>query len=187
MNYLSYREKIIPKLRLLLNTDLKDYIQVVTLKKNNYLIEDGDICTYYYFVADGILRNYYLKNGIEITTNFDMPDDVAVNYTSLVLEQKGNVYIQAITNSVVYKMKASDFEQLKKQNCLIQEIYDALVSSYVILLEERLFSLQFCSASERYDFLIQKYPHFIQKISLTHIASYLGISLETLSRIRAKY
>lgn len=187
MNYLSYREKIIPKLKLLLETDLKNYIQVVSLKKNDYLIEEGDICTYYYYVADGILRNYYLKNGVEITTNFDMPNDIATNYTSLVLEQKSIVYIQAVTNSTVYKMKARDFEKLKKQNQAMQEINDELVSSYVILLEERLFSLQFCSASERYDFLIQKYPHFIQKIPLTHIASYLGISLETLSRIRAKY
>lgn len=187
MNYASYKEQIIPKLKLLLNTDMKDYIQVVTLRRNDFLVEEGDFCKCYYFVSEGILRNYYIKNGVEITTNFDLPDDIATNYTSIVLEQRSISYIQAITNATVYKMKVSDFEILKKQNPLIQEIKDALVSSYVLLLEERLYSLQFCTASERYDFLIQKYPYYIQNIPLTHIASYLGISLETLSRIRAKY
>lgn len=187
MNYLNYKEKIIPKLKSLLNTEIKDYFQVVSLKKNEFLIEEGDVCIYYYFVSDGILRNFYLKNGMEITTNFDMPDDIATNYTSLVLNQRGITYIQAITKSTVYKMKAIDFEGLKKNNQFMQEIKEALVSSYIILLEERLHSLQFCTASERYNFLVQKYPHFIQKIPLTFIASYLGISLETLSRIRAKY
>ncbi|MBP1637695.1 MAG: cyclic nucleotide-binding protein [Bacteroidetes bacterium] len=187
MNFLSYKEKIVPRLKTLIETDLKEYIQIVALKKNDFLVEEGDICQYYYFVKEGILRNYYLKNGIEITTNFDTPDDIATNFTSLILKQESIGYIQAITNCIIYRMKAFDFERIKAQNHIIQELNDTLVYSYVILLEERLYSIQFCTAAERYDFIIKKYPHYIQQIPLTYIASYLGISLETLSRIRAKY
>jgi len=186
MNYLMYKEMLVSKLKLLLETDMKEYIQVVSLRKNDFLVKEGEVCQYYYFVIEGILRNYYLKNGIEITTNFDLPNDIATNFTSLVLHQQSDGYIQAITNCMIYKMKASDFEKFKTKNSFTQEIKDVLISGYVLLLEERLHAIQFCTAKERYLFMLEQYPHLLQQISLTHIASYLGISLETLSRIRAK-
>jgi hypothetical protein len=83
-------------------------------------------------------------------------------------------------------MKASDFDKIMSKNPYIQKMKDILTSGYALLLEERLHSIQFCTAKERYNFMLEKYPHLIQQIPLTYIASYLGISLETLSRIRAK-
>jgi len=186
MNYLIYKERIISKLKILLETDMRNYIQIISLRKNDFLVKEGEICQYYYFVKEGILRNFYLKNEIEITTNFVLTNDIATNFTSLVLQQKSDGFIQAITNCKIYKMKASDFNEIKTQNIIIQEIKDILVSCYVLLLEERLHSIQFCTAKERYNFMLEKYPYLLQQIPLTHIASYLGISLETLSRIRAK-
>lgn len=183
---LSYKDKIILMLRNLLETDMKEYIQLVSLKKNDFLVREGEVCHYYYFVLEGILRNYYIKDGTEITTNFDFPNDIATNFTSLVLQQKSTGYIQAMTTCRIYRMKASDFDDIKMQKPIMQQIKEILISGYVILLEERLNSLQFCTAAERYHFMMEKYPHFLQQIPLTYIASYLGISLETLSRIRAK-
>jgi CRP-like cAMP-binding protein len=183
---LSYKDKIIPMLKNLLETEMKEYIQLISLKKNEFLVKEGEVCHYYYFVLEGILRNYYIKDGTEITTNFDFPNDIAANFTSLVLQQKSIGYIQAMTTCKIYRMKASDLDDIKTQNQLIQQIKEILISGYVILLEERLYSLQFCTAAERYHFMLERYPHFLQQIPLTYIASYLGISLETLSRIRAK-
>ncbi|MTK53853.1 Crp/Fnr family transcriptional regulator [Paludibacter sp.] len=183
---LSYKDKIIPMLKNLLETEMKEYIQLISLKKNDFLVREGEVCHYYYFVLEGILRNYYIKDGTEITTNFDFPNDIAANFTSLVLQQKSIGYIQAMTPCKIYRMKASDFDEIKAQNPLMQQIKEILVSGYVILLEERLYSMQFRTAAERYHFMLERYPHFLQQIPLTYIASYLGISLETLSRIRAK-
>lgn len=183
---LSYKDKIIPMLKNLLETEMKEYIQLVSLKKNDFLVREGEVCHYYYFVLEGILRNYYIKDGTEITTNFDFSNDIAANFTSLVLQKKSIGYIQAMTPCKIYRMKASDFDEIKAQNPLMQQIKEILVSGYVILLEERLYSLQFCTAAERYHFMLERYPHFLRQIPLTYIASYLGISLETLSRIRAK-
>ncbi len=183
----KYKDEIIPMLKLLLETEMKEYIQLVSLKKNDFLLKEGEVCHYYYFVLEGILRNYYIKDGTEITTNFDFPNDIATNFTSLMLQQKSMGYIQGMTACKIYRMKASDFDELKVQNPLMQQIKEILVSGYVILLEERLYSLQFCTAAERYHFMMERYPHYLQQIPLTYIASYLGISLETLSRIRAKY
>lgn len=182
----SYKDQIIPMLKHLLETEMKKYIRMITLRKNDFLVKEGDVCHYYYFVLDGILRNYYLKNGTEITTNFDFPNDIAANFTSLMLQQKSIGYIQAMTDCKIYRMKASDFDEIKAQNPFMQQIKEILVSGYVILLEERLYSLQFCTAAERYHFMMKRYPHYLRQIPLTYIASYLGISLETLSRIRAK-
>jgi cAMP-binding proteins - catabolite gene activator and regulatory subunit of cAMP-dependent protein kinases len=186
MNIQNHKDKIIWMLKNLLEIEMKEYIRMVSLKKNDFLVREGEVCHYYYFVLEGILRNYYIKDGTEITTNFDFPNDIAANFTSLVLQKKSIGYIQAMTDCKIYRMKASDFDEIKVQNPLMQEIKEMLVSGYVILLEERLYSLQFCTAAERYHFMVERYPHFLRQIPLTYIASYLGISLETLSRIRAK-
>ncbi|MBP1639292.1 MAG: Crp/Fnr family transcriptional regulator [Bacteroidetes bacterium] len=187
MDLQRYKDKIMSMLKMLLETDMKEYIQLVSLKKNDFLVKEGEVCHYYYFVLEGILRNYYIKNGTEITTNFDFPNDIAANFTSLMLQQKSIGCIQAMTDCKIYRMKASDFDKIKAKNPSMQQIKEILISGYVILLEERLYSLQFCTAAERYHFMMEEYPYFIQQIPLTYIASYLGISLETLSRIRAKY
>lgn len=186
MNYLKYIENTSTKLDLLLKSEFNNSVQLKSLKKNDFLVLEGDVCKYYYFLREGILRSYYLKNGYEITTSFTFPNNVATIYRSIILNIPSNEFLQAITECTVYQMNVCDFVQLKNQHPIMHEMENIFTTAYTLLLEERLFSVQFQTASERYKHLLEHYPQYIQFIPLKYIASYLGITLETLSRVRAK-
>lgn len=186
MNYQQIIEKAASNLDLLLKGDLKDHVQLVFLKKNDYLLRPGEICRSYFFLQKGIMRSYYLKDGVEITSSFTFPNDVATIYRSIVLEEPSKEYLQAITDCAVYQMRVNDFDHLKEQYPVLSELEKCFTQAYTLLLEERMFSIQFQTARERYKHLLDNYPGLIQSIPLKYIASYLGITIETLSRVRAK-
>jgi len=186
MRYQEYIKDAADILNQLIKEDIADFIEIVSLKKNEVILSQGDICKYYYFVKKGILRSYFIKNGKEITTNFTFANDVSTIYNSAVSQIPSEEYIHAITPCDVYKIRIADFNKLKKQLLSLSELENIFISSYVLQLEERLFMMQSRSASERYLNLMAEQPQYIMKIPLKYIASYLGITLETLSRIRAE-
>lgn len=185
MTYFDYIQNAIPKITELLKGELGDYLKVINIKKGDYLLKPGQICDSYYFVEEGILRSFYLKEEKEIISTFTFPNDIVTIFKSTVRHEPSNEYIQAITDCSVLQIKVSVYEQLKSKNPDLQEIENIFFVAYTLWLEERLFSLQFHSAQERYKFLCDNYKIYINNIPLTYIASYLGITIETLSRIRA--
>jgi len=185
MTYFDYIQKAIPKIEALLNGEVEDYIRVINLKKGDYLLKAGQICDSYYFVQTGILRSYYLKEYKEIISTFTFPNDIVTIFKSTVMHEPSNEYIQAITDCSALKIKVIDYEQLKLKNTDLQDVENIFFIAYALWLEERLFTIQFHTAQERYKFLFDNYKIYINNIPLTYIASYLGITIETLSRIRA--
>ncbi len=155
-------------------------------QKNEILVEEGRICNNSYIVLEGCIRKYYIKEGIEITSEFVFPGDMAVSFGSFLKRQVSNEFIQTLENTKVMLIPYSVFEYMQQEHpSIMQTNFDVLVD-YSQWLEKRLFHLQFHTAKERYQNLLISQPHFIQKIPLMYIASYLGITLETLSRIRSQ-
>lgn len=186
MNSTDFKKDIVAKLNELLQSGLKDEIQFISVKRNQFLLKEGQRCLYYYYITNGVVRNFHLADGHEITTSFTLPNDVATSFKCIALNRSSDEYIQAITDCEVFQLKILDFEELKQKNPLLYEVKELLISDYVLSLEERILMMQTTTASKHYKYLLTHYPHLFQQIPLTYIASYLGISLETLSRIRAK-
>lgn len=157
-----------------------------TKSKGEYLLEEGAICSKFFWIESGIVRKFYLHQDREVTTEFYFKDDLAISFDSYTLQKPSREYIQALTDIVVKEINYKDFEKLKGQNTQIQELDYLITEHYALWLEEKVFELHTQNASQRYANLLQKSPHIIQQVKLTQIASYLNISLETLSRIRAK-
>lgn len=154
--------------------------------KNKILVEEGRVCKYSYIVLEGCIRRYYLKDGIEITSEFIFPGDMAVSFGSFLKRQPSFEFIQTIENTKAMLIPFSVFEYMQRKHPSILQInFDVLVD-YSQWLEKRLYHLQFHTAKERYKILLNSQPELIQKIPLMYIASYLGITLETLSRIRSQ-
>jgi CRP-like cAMP-binding protein len=154
--------------------------------KNKILVEEGKICKYSYIVLEGCIRKYYLKDGIEITSEFIFPGEMAVSFGSFLKKHASNEFIQTIEKTKVMLIPFSLFEFMQREHPSILQInFDVLVD-YSQWLENRLYHLQFHTAKERYLILLNAQPEIIQKIPLMYIASYLGITLETLSRIRTQ-
>jgi CRP-like cAMP-binding protein len=157
-----------------------------TFLKGDYLLKANSVCTKSYWVESGIIRKFYLHQDREVTTEFYFKDDLAISFDSYILQEPGREYIQALTDAVVNVTDYTNFQSAKRKHPQLQELDFLLTEYYALRLEEKVFELHTLNATQRYETLLKKSPHIVQQVQLTQIASYLNISLETLSRIRAK-
>ena len=164
-----------------------EYFIQKDLKRGEFLLKEGTICNYYWYVEEGLFRNFYIKDSTEIVSFFGYPGIILTSNQSFVLREPCRDNIQALTDASVYAINREAHSKLYEKSQVIQEIDRLFNALYIMWLEERLHLIQFCTAQERYNKLMQNEPFLINQIPVTYIASYLGISLETLSRIRSKY
>lgn len=155
-------------------------------KKGDYLLREGDVCKKSCFIEKGIARKYYLNDGREITTELYFEDDVAVSFDSYCMQKPSNEFIQALTDISISQTDFISFQEAKLSFPELLELDLMMTEYYAMWLENRLFQFHTMDAASRYHTLVNDHPHIAQHIPLTFIASYLGITIETLSRIRAK-
>lgn len=167
-------------------TLLEGISRIKNFSKGDYLLKAGAVCSKSFWIENGIVRKFHQHKEREITTEFYFKDDLAISFDSYVLQKASREYIQALTDTTVSIIDYTSFQSIKKESSLLQELDFLFTEYYALWLEEKVFDLHIQNATQRYETLLKKSPHIIQQIQLTQIASYLNISLETLSRIRAK-
>jgi CRP-like cAMP-binding protein len=156
------------------------------LKKGDYLLREAEVCKKSYWIEKGIARKYYLNDGKEITTELYFDNDIAVSFDSYCLQKPSKEFIQVLTDTTILQTDFVAFQTAKQQFPKLETLDLMMTEYYAMWLEDRLFQFYTMDAASRYLKLSEEHPHIIQNIPLTFIASYLGISLETLSRVRAK-
>lgn len=164
-----------------------DLSQLVTLKKaskGELIVTQGGICDQLFFIDKGFLRGFHYEKGKEITTWFGIENDFATSTYSFLSRKQGMEYIEAIEESILYIIRYNDLNALYERHPEFNYIGRLLIEKYYVDLMERTLCLQFQTAKESYDQLVAQHPDIHQRAPLGHIASYLGISQETLSRIR---
>jgi CRP/FNR family transcriptional regulator, anaerobic regulatory protein len=166
--------------------ELSDKVMQKNLLKGELLLEQGNICRYLYILEEGFARGYYFREGKYVTSWFAFANDVVASMYSFVTQKPSHENIEILEDSTLYGISYEDLQFLYKKYPELNLIGRLLTEKYYIRLEERILSLQSQSAKERYQKLIEFKPQILQHASLGHIASYLGVSQETLSRIRAK-
>jgi CRP-like cAMP-binding protein len=155
-------------------------------KRGDFLLREGMVCHKSFQLEKGMARKYALLDGKELCTELYFPGDLALSFASYTLQVPSQEYIEALSEVEVKAFDYQGFQNLKKSHPELLEL-DLLLSEYHALwLEERLHRFRSMDAMSHYRWLLEKEPHLVQYVPLTHLASYLGISLETLSRIRAK-
>lgn len=157
-----------------------------TFQKGDYLLRQDEICRYSFWIEEGIARKFYRTADKEITTEFYFADDLAISFKSYTLQQPSQEVIQALDKTIASLTDYHAFKALKDHHPNLMVLDLMLTEYYAMWLEERLFQFHTLDATSRYNHLLTAQPHFVQRIQLTYLASYLGVSLETLSRIRAK-
>lgn len=155
-------------------------------KKGDFLLRQDEVCRCSFHVEEGVLRKFYLHDGKEITTELLFPGDLAVALTSYTLQMPGREFIQALTEVTVSQTDYRAFQDAKALFPRLTELDLMVTEHYAMWLEQRQFEFHTLDATQRYLRLLNEQPHIIQHIPLKYVASYLGISLETLSRIRAR-
>ena len=137
-----------------------------------------------YFLEQGALRGYYTLEEKEITHWFAFEQDFVTSFHSFITGEPSVENIQLLEGSVLWSISKDNLKRLLDQYHELERLLRIAYEKYYIRLEERFVNAQFKTATERYQTLLKQTPHIIERASLGHIASYLGISQETLSRIR---
>lgn len=153
--------------------------------KDFFLVREHAVCDYIYFIKKGIARIYYYKNDKEITEWIAMDGQFFLSITSFFERIPSYLIIQTIEPSEVYGVHHNDFMSLADRYHDVERLLRKMVTGSLILSQVRMDSIQFETAHQRYERLVKNSPQIIQRVPLSYIASFLGITLETLSRIRS--
>lgn len=163
----------------------RDSFEVKTMNKNEFFLEEGQVCNYIGFINKGVL--IYIKsmdNGNEITTDFAFESDwVTVNQSRL-NNTPSSISIKAIEDAEILVIKQQDLSDLYIKIPKIERLGRILIEQAYLKIVRQSVDLQVLTATERYESLLRNYPEIFQKVPLYHIANYLGIAPKSLSRIR---
>lgn len=155
------------------------------VKKRKSLLGEGEISRYMYFVEKGCLRSYTVdKEGTEHIIQLVVEEHWVGDLYSFITQTPGTVNIEAIEDTEVFLLSYQDLEKLYEEIPALEKFFRKLFQRAYVSLQQRLNSVQTISAEERYRQLIQHRPQIIKRVPLIYIASYLGITPESLSRIR---
>jgi CRP-like cAMP-binding protein len=152
--------------------------------KGTILLKQGEYCKNIYLIKKGFARGFYLKNGKDITTWFAKENDILTSLYAFITQKQSFESIELLDSTSLYRISYENLQSLYREFPEINTLGRLLTENYYVELEERTLSLQFDSAKKRYSKLLETQPSILQKSSLGQIASYLGMSQETLSRIR---
>ncbi|WP_161787230.1 Crp/Fnr family transcriptional regulator [Hymenobacter sp. IS2118] len=169
-----------------LTADLGSRVAIVHFRKGDTVHDTGRVCRESYFIQQGLLRTYYLKDGKEISEYFSAEEEW-VNSPRSFMRQQPDIYsIDALEDTVAYRLKVADLGYLFDNYPEMERYARLSMGSLFGHLIERITSLRFTSATEKYEHFCQVYAGLHQRLPLSMVASYLGITQETLSRIRAR-
>jgi CRP-like cAMP-binding protein len=164
---------------------LSQVLQRLELPKGYQLLRPGAVCHHFYFIEKGLTRTWYIKNGKDVTDWLSPENSIAVSVLSFLTREPDVRGIELLEPSVLWAVSRTDLDNLYAQYHDIERMGRLLVSSGIIQVQQRFDDLHFATAQERYNKLINTHPTFINRVPLGMIASYLGITQETLSRIRS--
>lgn len=165
---------------------LKKHFFEVNLAKGSVLISSAKTEEYVYFIKKGIVRAFVPTDENDITFWFGTEGEAVLSMKSYVANQKGYETIELLEDCELYKIKYADLLTLYQNDLSMANWGRVFAEKELLKTEERLISRQFKTASERYQELIAHNPDLIKRVQLGFIASYLGITQVSLSRIRAE-
>ncbi len=155
------------------------------MEKGELLLKEGQVSRHFVIVGKGMVRQFYYKNGKDVTEHFSLESDVVICIESILLQQPTRLMIEALEAGTLYMIPADQFLKLSKESWEINMFYRKMLEFSLILSQKKADSWRFETARERYLRLMADQPEVVQRAPLAHIASYLLMTPETLSRVRA--
>jgi len=163
------------------------YITEEHYPKKHLLLTEGQTAKKIFFIKEGFARAYYYtKEGKECTSWFMGQGDIMISIYSFLTQQPAAESIEILEHSVIQSMSWTDLQAIYADFKEFNYIGRIVTEKYYIQSEERSILLRTLSARERYELLLKSHPGILKKASMGQVASYLGISPETLSRVRGK-
>ena len=154
--------------------------------KGEMILKDGEVCESIYYIDKGLIRQFYYKNDKELTEHIGADGEIFMCIESLFKEEPTKLQVEALEPSVIYLIPKHKLEQVALHNVNIQILYRKILEESLIISQVHADLLRFETAQNRYKRLCKMKPQVVLRAPLVYIASYLQMTPETLSRVRAQ-
>lgn len=172
-----------------LHSDTNDYLiqtlKFIEIPKKEFILRQGHICYSIYFIVQGLVRCFYIKKEKEVSSWFMKEGDVMISVESFFNQSISYESIQALEDCILYYITYDELQDVYKKFPEFNIVGRIVTEKYYQLSEQRLYSLRMQRATDRYSYLMTNHAALIQRVPSKYLASYLGVTEETLSRIRA--
>ncbi|WP_395047218.1 Crp/Fnr family transcriptional regulator [Flavobacterium sp.] len=162
----------------------KESFTVLNLKKNDYLVKEGEICKHFCYVESGILQHSILILDEEKTSYLALRNTVTTSLNSFLFNKSSRKSVKAIFDCKLLVIDINIFRDLIKNNKAFHQFYYNLIEKQICLIDDYRIDLLTLTAEERYKKLLATEPKLLQEVPLHYLASFLGISSRHMSRIR---
>lgn len=163
---------------------MEDLLVPMKFRKGEQILKEGEICRNIYYVHQGLIRQYYHKNGKELTEHLGVEGTIFMCIESLFKEEPTQLMVETLEHSIIYALPKVKLEMVALHNVNIQILYRKILEESLILSQVHADLVRFESAQDRYKKMCNLNPEVIKRTPLIHVASYLQMSPETLSRVR---
>ena len=153
-------------------------------QKGDTILEEGKVCRALYFVEKGMVRQYYYKNKKDVTEHFSFEGRIVFCIESFLKQEPSRLIVEALENTVLYAIPYDALHTLMVRNQEMEMLYRKILEHVAISSQAHADSQRFETAAERYDRLLREKPEIILRAPMVHIASFLQMTPETLSRVR---
>lgn len=164
---------------------LESIIVSMRYAKGDMILREGEICENIYYIDRGLIRQFYYKNGKELTEHIGEDHTIFMCIESLFRETPSTLQVEALENSVIYALPKAELERVALHNVNIQILYRKILEESLIISQIHADLVRFESAQDRYRKMCKLWPQVVLRAPLVYIANYLQMTPETLSRVRA--
>lgn len=153
--------------------------------KGEMILKEGDTCRQFLYIDKGLVRQFYFKHGKEVTEHLGQEQTIVMCIESLFKEEPTKLQVEALEPTTVYALPKADLERVAMHNVNIQILYRKILEESLIISQIHADLVRFETAQDRYKKLCKLCPQVVLRAPLVYIASYLQMTPETLSRVRA--
>ena len=162
------------------------FLKTKNYNAKEYFLTEGKVCQEIGFVNKGCFRTYYLADGKEINTHFTFDNEFVTDYDSFLQSKPSRYFIQALEDTQIVTFNLSALQSAYNQSQNWERFGRMIAEQSYKLTTQRVESFLFLDGEQRYLDLLKNQPQIFERIPLYHIASYLGLERESLSRLRKK-
>ena len=164
---------------------LESILVPMKFAKGEMILREGEICENIYYIERGLIRQFYVKHDKQITEHLGEDHTIFMCIESLFKEEPTRIQVEALEPSVIYALPKQRLEEVSIRNVNIQMLYRKILEESLILSQVHADLVRFETAQARYKMMCKRWPQVVLRAPLVYIASYLQMTPETLSRVRA--